>query len=242
VRRTDRRVPPRWISAPGLPTVTNDRSAPDASGFRPPPESAREPALGGGRATAAGSGIGAFPARRLIGVVVAAIVFTAIGAVLSARAARPATPDTIAPPATPAATPPAPAPAPAAATSRPAQRADPALAVRDTSELGKVVVDAEGFTLYRFEDDKARDATCVGACARTWRPATVDPDARLDLEGIEAAAVGLVRRGDGTYQLTIGGWPLYRFAGDVKPGLSGGQGLGDSWFAISPSGAKAAPP
>ncbi len=192
--------------------------------------------------------MGAFRARRLISVVAATLVFTAIGALLSAQAGRPATPGTGAPPAAPSAAPPSvpipPAPAPAAATSRPAPsaRSDPALAVRDTSELGKVVVDAEGYTLYRFDADQARDATCVGACASTWLPATVDPDARLELEGVDAEAVGLVRRGDGSYQLTIAGWPLYRFAGDPKPGGSGGHGLGGSWSAISPSGAKAAPP
>jgi predicted lipoprotein with Yx(FWY)xxD motif len=247
VGRPDRRIPPRWVSAPGLPAV--------ASSHRPPPEESsrrpsatdpvRVPALG--NRMALGHGMGGFPARRLVGIVLAAIVFTVIGAVLSAQAARPTTPDTIAPPVAPLASPAAPAPTaptPAAATSPPAPRArtDPALTVLDTRELGKVVVDAEGFTLYRFDGDKARDATCVDACASTWRPATVDPDARLDLEGVEAAAVGLVRRGDGSYQLTIDGWPLYRFVGDAKPGRSDGQGLGGSWFAISPAGTKAAPP
>ncbi|WP_235039295.1 COG4315 family predicted lipoprotein [Kibdelosporangium aridum] len=38
--------------------------------------------------------------------------------------------------------------------------------------------------------------------------------------------VGTVRRDDGSLQLTVGGWPVYRFNKDKKPGDTFGQGVG----------------
>ena len=101
------------------------------------------------------------------------------------------------------------------------------------------MVDAAGFTLYRFDGDTAAAANCVDACTSTWQPVTVDPKARVVVDGIDSAAVGLVRRGDGSAQLTLGGRPVYRFAGDSRPGRDGGQGIGGAWFAVTPTGGKA---
>ena len=50
----------------------------------------------------------------------------------------------------------------------------------------------------------------------------------------------MVQRPDGTSQLTLGGWPVYRFAGDTEPGATGGQGSSGTWFAVTPEGKKAA--
>jgi hypothetical protein len=80
----------------------------------------------------------------------------------------------------------------------------------------------------------------VDACATKWPPVTVDPKGKLGLEGITKEAVGMVQRPDGTSQLTLGGWPVYRFAGDTEPGATGGQGSGGTWFAVTPEGKKAA--
>jgi hypothetical protein len=57
--------------------------------------------------------------------------------------------------------------------------------------------------------------------------------------GIDQAAVEAIPSGDGTLQLTVGGWPIYRFAGDTRAGQAGGQGSGGTWFAIGPDGHKA---
>jgi predicted lipoprotein with Yx(FWY)xxD motif len=116
------------------------------------------------------------------------------------------------------------------------------LAVREIDRLGSVVVDAEGFTLYRFDGDTVSAATCTDACTSTWLPVTVDPSARIVVDGVESADIGMVRRPEGTVQLALGGWPVYRFAGDSQPGEGGGQGLGNAWFAVTPTGGRAAPP
>ena len=119
----------------------------------------------------------------------------------------------------------------------------PMLAAKDASDLGTIITDAEGFTLYRFDKDKAKPTpttNCVDDCATKWPPVTVDPKGKLTLEGVDKSVVGMVQRPDGTSQLTIGGWPVYRFAGDAEPGATAGQGVSGTWFAITPDGKKAA--
>lgn len=120
-----------------------------------------------------------------------------------------------------------------------ASRQDSLLAVREVARLGPVVVDSAGFTLYRYDGDASGVATCTDACTSTWTPVTVDPSARPAVEGWAGAALGVVRRPDGETQLTVQGWPIYRFVGDTRPGLHGGHGLGRVWHAITPEGGRA---
>jgi predicted lipoprotein with Yx(FWY)xxD motif len=125
----------------------------------------------------------------------------------------------------------------------PAAAAQPALTAKDVGDLGKVVVDAEGYTLYRFDDDKANPptTTCVDDCAKKWPPVVVDRTAKLRVDGVEDSAVGLLERPDGTTQLTIKGWAVYRYSGDKQAGATEGQGVGGTWYAITPEGKKATP-
>lgn len=133
-------------------------------------------------------------------------------------------------------------PAAPAATAPAAPAADiPAVVAKEVPELGKIVVDKAGFTLYRFDNDspKPSKATCVDGCAEKWPPVVVDPKGQLTIDGVEQSAIGTVVRPDGKSQLTIGGWPVYRFASDGAPGATGGQGVGGTWFAVKPDGKKA---
>ncbi|MFI6938108.1 SCO0930 family lipoprotein [Streptomyces sp. NPDC050418] len=124
-----------------------------------------------------------------------------------------------------------------------AAEAEPAgqLAVWESKELGKVVTDSAGFTLYRFDKDTAKPpkATCEDDCATAW-PVVAADDAKA-APGVDEALIGSVKRSDGTEQLTIAGWPMYRYAQDKKPGDAKGQGVGGTWFASAPDGKKAAP-
>ncbi|MFF3749427.1 SCO0930 family lipoprotein [Streptomyces sp. NPDC002018] len=125
----------------------------------------------------------------------------------------------------------------AAAAAEPAGQ----LAVWDSKELGKVVTDSEGFTLYRFDKDTANPpkSNCDGDCATAW-PVVAAGDATA-APGTDPSLLGEVTRTDGTKQLTIAGWPMYRFAKDTSPGEAKGQGVGGTWFASAPDGKKAAP-
>ncbi len=105
--------------------------------------------------------------------------------------------------------------------------------------MGKVVVDQEGWVLYRFDDDKNKPAksNCDGDCAKIWPPAYTE-NGEPEMQGVDPADVGTVTRSDGTKQLTLKGWPLYRYAGDRKPGQWLGQNVGAKWFVVNPDGSK----
>lgn len=112
------------------------------------------------------------------------------------------------------------------------------LSSNSTAKLGTVVVDGLGFTLYRSDKDSASPpkATCEGPCAEKWLP--MEASEPVVLEGVQESEVGSVERADGKKQVTIGGWPVYRFAADPKPGAVEGHGK-EGWFAVTPDGDKA---
>ncbi|MEU9609221.1 SCO0930 family lipoprotein [Streptomyces sp. NPDC048057] len=113
------------------------------------------------------------------------------------------------------------------------------LTVWNSPELGRVVTDGAGLTLYRFDKDTAAPPAshCDGDCAKAWP--VVPAGGATAAPGTDASLLGAVTRSDGTKQLTIGGWPMYRYAKDTKAGEAQGQGVGGTWFAAAPDGKKA---
>ncbi|MFF9900105.1 SCO0930 family lipoprotein [Streptomyces longispororuber] len=111
----------------------------------------------------------------------------------------------------------------------------------DSKKLGKVVTDSAGFTLYRFDKDTAQPpaSNCAGACEQAW-PVVPAKGAQAP-PGVDASLLGEVTRPDGSKQLTLDGWPMYRYAKDTEPGDAKGQGVGGTWFAAAPDGKKARP-
>uniref|UniRef100_A0AAU2K2X6 SCO0930 family lipoprotein n=1 Tax=Streptomyces sp. NBC_00049 TaxID=2903617 RepID=A0AAU2K2X6_9ACTN len=114
------------------------------------------------------------------------------------------------------------------------------LAVATSEQLGSVLTDSAGLTLYRFDKDTAKPpkSNCDGDCAKTW-PVVAAGDVTASA-GMDASLLGEVVRSDGSKQLTVAGWPAYRFNKDAKPGDFNGQGVGGVWFAFAPDGKKAA--
>lgn len=113
------------------------------------------------------------------------------------------------------------------------------LTVVTNPELGKVLTDSGGLTLYRFDNDTAEPpkSTCDGECATLWPPVPAEDASAGD--GVDKSLLGEVTRADGSKQLTIGGWPVYRYAKDVNAGDVNGQGVNNKWYALSPTGEKA---
>jgi predicted lipoprotein with Yx(FWY)xxD motif len=103
------------------------------------------------------------------------------------------------------------------------------------SDLGEIVVDAEGRTLYVFLADEGGTSTCYDDCEASWPPLTVDGDPVAG-EGIDASLLGTSPRDDGSTQVTLDGQPLYHFGADEAPGDTNGQGVGDVWYVVSPAG------
>ncbi|MFC9324941.1 SCO0930 family lipoprotein [Kitasatospora sp. NPDC057015] len=114
------------------------------------------------------------------------------------------------------------------------------LTTRLDDQLGPVLTDGQGFTLYRFDKDTAKPpaSNCSGACATTWPPAVKDGSTSAGT-GVDSAKLGEITRADGSRQLTVGGWPAYRYAQDAAPGDTKGQGVGGTWYALAPDGTKA---
>jgi predicted lipoprotein with Yx(FWY)xxD motif len=107
------------------------------------------------------------------------------------------------------------------------------------TKLGRILVDANGRTLYLFEKDKGAASSCNGACASIWPPLTAGT-AKAG-SGVTAADLGTTKRGDGKTEITYAGHPLYTYAGDQKPGDVAGQGLdqfGAEWYVLAPNGHK----
>jgi predicted lipoprotein with Yx(FWY)xxD motif len=100
------------------------------------------------------------------------------------------------------------------------------LATADKAKVGRVVVDAQGRTLYRFTAEAQGRPVCTGSCASTWLPATVTSASGLP------AHVATVKRDDGALQLTYDGHPLYRYAGDGSTADANGEGVGGQWFVV----------
>ena len=103
-----------------------------------------------------------------------------------------------------------------------------------SSDLGEIVVDSSGRTLYVFMADTSSESTCYDDCAATWPALTVEGEPSA--EGIDASLLGTSERTDGSTQVTLNGHPLYYFASDQSPGDTNGQGIGDVWFVVSPQG------
>ena len=119
--------------------------------------------------------------------------------------------------------------------------AEPALTATEVTtfehgNLGAMLVDSEGRSLYLLIEDERNASSCTGGCADAWAPrlTEVGPVAG---EGVDASRLGTISRDDGALQVTYNGRALYHFAGDsAVAGDASGQGMGGVWFVVSPDG------
>jgi len=91
-----------------------------------------------------------------------------------------------------------------------------------SSELGQILVDSKGMTLYVDEKDKPGAPNCTGACLTVWPPAAA-PASPTFGAGLDATKFSTVTASDGTKQLAVDGFPLYTWTNDKKPGDTTGQ-------------------
>ncbi len=120
----------------------------------------------------------------------------------------------------------------AASTSKPASAGTVAVA---SSNLGDVLVDTQGRTVYLFGADNATKSACSGACAVNWPPLVTSGTPTVG-NGAATSLVGTATRSGGAKQVVYNGHPLYLFAGDQKAGDTNGQGVnafGGGWYALT---------
>jgi predicted lipoprotein with Yx(FWY)xxD motif len=129
----------------------------------------------------------------------------------------------------------------APATAAPASNGSSAASITlADSNLGKILVNGKGKTLYLFQADKGSTSTCNGACASAWPP-VITKGAPIAAAGLSSAKLGTTQRSDGTTEVTYNGHPLYTFVGDSSPGEAtgeGNQGFGAEWDVLSAAGNK----
>lgn len=103
-----------------------------------------------------------------------------------------------------------------------------------STSLGHVLVDSSGRTVYMLTADSPGHSSCSSACLAYWPP--VAPGAKASTV---TAKVASTTASNGSKIVTAGGWPLYTFIQDQKPGDVTGEGVatyGGVWYAVSPSG------
>lgn len=113
------------------------------------------------------------------------------------------------------------------------------LSVAKTS-LGSIVTGPDGRTVYMFAKDTkgSGKSTCTGPCLKAWPPVVATGTPKTP--GI-SGKVGTITTAGGKKQLTLGGWPLYYYAGDGSTGDVNGQGIngfGAKWWALNSNGAE----
>jgi predicted lipoprotein with Yx(FWY)xxD motif len=127
------------------------------------------------------------------------------------------------------------APASAAASEAPASggaTGDATVLVAD-SDLGEILTDADGMTIYYFANDTEGTSNCSGDCLENWPPVVVDGEPTAG-DGVDAELGTLDMEGE-TW-LTVNGFPAYYFAGDAAAGDVNGQAVGDVWWVFGPDG------
>ena len=101
--------------------------------------------------------------------------------------------------------------------------------------LGTILVNSKGRTLYMFVPDHRKKVTCKGRCAVVWPPLKLK-------KGVKPTAGGAAKKkllGMDGRVVTYNRWPLYTYIGDSKPGQANGQAQdlnGGLWYVLSPSG------
>jgi len=107
------------------------------------------------------------------------------------------------------------------------------LAVTEDPDLGPILTDAEGMTLYLFTRDTVEnESTCYDECVENWP--LFDPEGDLTLPEDIPGELTRIERTDGTTQVAYNGMPLYYWVADTAPGQTTGQGVGDVWYVVAP--------
>src|SRR5262249_11006678 len=119
------------------------------------------------------------------------------------------------------------------------------LSSRNVTDLGAVLVDRSGKTVYSPQQEFNGTIKCTGSCLSFWVP--VKAGTALSAPGNLTGTLGKIhRKDDGVTQLTYDGKPLYTFVLDKAPGQAHGNSFRDSfgsvsftWHALTTSGSPA---
>jgi predicted lipoprotein with Yx(FWY)xxD motif len=128
----------------------------------------------------------------------------------------------------------------AGATTRPtshvgavAKNVGARISLRRTAH-GKVLVGANGHSLYLFQADTRNKSNCGPACRKQWPPATTTGKPHAG-PGVSASHLRVIKG----HQVSYYGHPLYTYFNDKKVGQTTGEGkfkFGNFWYLLSAKG------
>jgi predicted lipoprotein with Yx(FWY)xxD motif len=108
------------------------------------------------------------------------------------------------------------------------------------TNLGSILVNGSGRTLYEFTRDRTNKNSCaaIRGCPETWPPlkASGRPTAGA---GVKASLLSSISLARGAKQVTYAGRALYTYAGDSGPGETSYVGIkafGGTWYAMNARG------
>jgi len=118
------------------------------------------------------------------------------------------------------------------ASAAPAKKKKKATVKVADTDLGEILVNSKGLTLYAFDPDGTNIdvSNCTEGCAQAWPPLVKKkPKAGkgLDKSLLEVGADN---------QVAYNGHLLYLYAGDAAPGDTTGQGVGGVWHVVGADG------
>jgi len=106
----------------------------------------------------------------------------------------------------------------------------------ETASVGDYVAGKDGKALYIFTKDTGNASACTGSCATSWPPLMVTALGDVAAGTGVTGALATITRDDGSLQVTLGGHPLYYFAGDTAAGQTNGQAVNQVWYLTAPDG------
>ena len=94
------------------------------------------------------------------------------------------------------------------------------------SSSGKILVDANGMTVYTYDQDASGKSNCNGQCAEYWPPVKAMSSDK------PVGDMTIIKRDDGSMQWADGGKPLYTFVKDKKAGDAMGDNMKNVWHIV----------
>jgi predicted lipoprotein with Yx(FWY)xxD motif len=110
------------------------------------------------------------------------------------------------------------------------------ISLRTTSH-GKVLVGANGHSLYRFDADTKNHSNCGPGCRKKWAPVTTTGTPKAGA-GVSASHLGVING----HQVAYYGHPLYTYFKDKKAGQIKGEqvfAFSSYWWLVSAKGGRA---
>jgi len=122
---------------------------------------------------------------------------------------------------------------PSASTPTTTSGPRPVVTTMTVSGLGKILVNSQGQVLYSFTK-KGSSVPCSASCLSVWPPVTL-PTGVTTPTGTTGVGALATTTANGVTQVTVGGLPLYTYAGDSAPGVANGNNLvsfGGTWKVV----------